>query len=263
MADLSQPAKKIRPAWVQLAPFALGGLLLSLAVPLLPTASVTGPSYQLNLASSLLSVGLAIVVVAVASYLGARWSGRRRPDLVAIIATGAGAAVLAVPGISAPSLWIVVAAAIAVRPPSPVAYPARFGFGVFLAYIVPWVFPTPVAAVVVPLVGIWIADRLIDHALGARKKPPAALRSLPAGAAVGGASGAMIGMLLGIAAIFVSGVVETIAPKADPTAVLDGDLGLALFGVVLWIGVIGAGLGLLTGPFLARSKRRTPSARRS
>ncbi len=263
MADVSQQAKKIRPSWVQLAPFAVGGLLLSLAVPLLPTASVTGPSYQLNLTSSLVSLALAVAVVVVASYLGARWSGRRRPDLVAIVATAAGAAVLAIPGINAPSLWIVVAAAVAVRPPSPVAYPARFGFGVFLAYIVPWVFPATVVAVVGPLVGIWIADRLIVHAISGREEPPGGLRSLPAGAAVGGASGAVIGMLLGIAAILLSGVVETIAPKADMTAVLDGDLGLALFGIVLWIGVIGTGIGLFTGPFLARSRHRRPSAHRS
>jgi hypothetical protein len=113
-----------------------------------------------------------------------------------------------------------------------------------------------VVAVVGPLVGIWIADRLIVHAISGRAEPPAGLRSLPAGAAVGGATGAVIGMLLGIAAILLSGVVETIAPKADPTAVLDGDLGLALFSIVLWIGVIGTGIGLFTGPLFARSRRR-------
>ncbi|GMQ86258.1 MAG: hypothetical protein BMS9Abin07_1831 [Acidimicrobiia bacterium] len=263
MGDGSRQAVKIRPTWLQFAPFVGGAVLLALSDTFLPSTVVSGPSYEINLTWSSMYLAFAAVILVVASYLGARWSGRARPDLVAIVAAAAGTMVLVYPGIGGRGLWLVVAATIAVRPPSPIAYPARLGIGVLLVYAVPWVIPISVVAMAAPLFGVWLADRVIDRAISGRGTRPAGVRAMAAGAALGVVSGAVIGVVLGIAAVVTFAAVASIVSSPDPSGATSGDVDLALFGVALRAGVVGAGLGLFTGPFLAKSRRKKLTASRS
>ena len=263
MGDGAQSTAKIRATWLHYAPFVGAAVLLSVWGSFFPSTVITGSGYEIYLTWFGMYLAIAAAVLGGASYLAARWSGRARPDLVAILATVSGTLVLAIPGLTAPGLWMVVAAAIAIRPPSPTAYPARLGFGTVLAFVLPWVLPLPALTMAAPLVGIWLADRMMTRAISGQENQPTGVKGVAAGALVGGMSGAVLGIVAGIAIAFALGAIASAGSDPVPVDETSGDLGLAMLGIIFWAGIIGTGLGLFTGPFFARSKRKKQSAGRS
>jgi hypothetical protein len=245
---MAERSPKIRPAWQQYLPFVAVPLLRSvLILPLLPGWWTPGDAWDAFYHFS------GFVLLGAASYLAARWSGRKRPPLSAFLAAAAGTSIaIATPGSLLP-LDIVIPALIAIRPPSPLAYPMRLGLGTLfggMTFAGSSVSALGLVTLVAPLFGVWLADRMTERALDG----PAGVGRTGARVVIGVLSGATLGVLVGAAAAFV--LMLWVSVVSEPSTGAEGDdLGLVVFGIVFWAGVLGTGIGLLGGLL---SAARTP-----
>jgi hypothetical protein len=83
---------------------------------------------------------------------------------------------------------------------------------------------------------------------------PAGVGRTGARVVIGVLSGATLGVLVGAAAAFV--LMLWVSVVSEPSTGAEGDdLGLVVFGIVFWAGVLGTGIGLLGGLL---SAARTP-----
>ncbi len=241
---------EVRPVWQQFMPFVAVAFLLQFVVLAVQpeNSDFTQGVY----------VAAALLMLGGASYIAARWSGRSRPAVTAYLAAAIGAALLGVSGLWAFS--IIIPVSIAIRPPTPLAYPVRIGLGTALASLAAMASlgeATLLAllvtgrSVMAPLFGIWLADRITAKAVsGGSGRGPSRI-------VVGTVTGATAGVLLAVLAAVAYAVAVGISSGAAAGAENIEDFMVV---AVTGAGLVGAGLGLIEGVLAVRRSRRKRAA---
>lgn len=192
-----------------------------------------------------------LVIMGVAGYVSARWSGWRRPGVVASLVAVAGVIPLAYDPIQSWSIAVVAPAAIAVRPPRNAVYPLR----VLLAPLAAAITSATLTSVVpdslylaipaaVALLVMWLADRVSVTAFVEKRRIHRSAASWLGLAVAAPVLGGAVGFVVGIVAAFAAAVVYSGAGH---------DFGFVLMGIVLWSTVIGVVAGFAALPLFSAS----------